>query len=194
VNLALFDFDGTITTRDSLPDFIRYAVGRPAYYAGLAALSPVLLAYLAGLVPNHAAKQKLLSWFFRDWPAERFHSLAARYSSQRIDGMLRAEAIGKIDWHRQRGDRVVVVSASVQDWVQPWCENRGLELVATRLAVENGRLNGRFSTPNCHGEEKVRRIREYLDLDAYGRVYAYGDSHGDEAMLAIADEAFYRRF
>ncbi len=194
MNLALFDFDGTITTRDSLPDFIRYAVGKPAYYLGLSVLSPILVAYLAGLVSNHVAKQKMLSWFFKGWSRNRFQTLAEQYSRQQIDKILRREAIEKLQWHQQQGDRIVVVSASMENWLKLWCDSHELELLATRLDFKADKLTGRFSTANCHGEEKVRRIRELLDLKDYRKIYAYGDSSGDTAMLSLAHEAFYRQF
>jgi len=194
MNLALFDFDGTITTRDSLPDFIQYAVGKPAYFVGLLILSPVLIPYLAGLISNNVAKQKLLSWFFKGWQIDRFQQYAERYSQQQIDKILRPEAMQKLYWHQQQGDRVIVVSASMENWLNSWCENHKLELLSTHLATADGRLTGEFSTANCHGDEKARRIRELLDLNDFEIIYAYGDSNGDKAMLALAHEAFYRSF
>lgn len=113
MNLALFDFDGTLATRDSLPDFIQFAVGKPAYYFGLTILSPMLLAYLGGVISNHVAKQKMIAWFFRGWEVSRFQQVASQYSQENIETMLRAEAMEKLYWHQQQGDRVIVVSASV---------------------------------------------------------------------------------
>ncbi len=194
MNLALFDFDGTITTRDSLPDFIQYAVGKPAYYFGLLILSPILLSYLAGIVSNHFAKQKLISWHFKGWQPDKFQKIAEQYSHNKIDTMLRNEAIDKLQWHQQRGDRVIVVSASMEDWLKPWCDARGIELLATRLAVSNNILTGKFETANCHGEEKLKRVHQVADIECFEAVYAYGDSSGDSAMLAVANHAFYRKF
>ena len=56
MNLALFDFDGTITKNDSLIKFIRFAVGDLKFVFGLFILSPVLLAYKIKLIPNFKAK------------------------------------------------------------------------------------------------------------------------------------------
>ena len=82
----------------------------------------------------------------------------------------------------------------MEDWLKPWCDRIGVELLATKLFSLQGRLSGEFATPNCHGQEKVNRVLEHIKLSDYQAVYAYGDSKGDEAMLAFADRAFYRDF
>jgi phosphatidylglycerophosphatase C len=194
VNLALFDFDGTLTSKDSLSDFIQYAVGKPAYYFGLILLSPVLLVYLSGLIRNDVAKQKLMARYFKGWSFERYQQVANDYSRSEIDKIVRQQAIEKLNWHQQQGDRVIIVSASMEDWLKPWCDSKGVELLATRLMTENGIISGEFATANCHGEEKVNRVKELLNLSDYDRIFAYGDSSGDTEMLAIADECFYRKF
>lgn len=194
MNLVLFDFDGTLTSKDSLPGFIQYAVGKPAYYFGLSLMSPILLAYFSGLIPNDIAKQKLMARYFKGWSFDRFRQVARDYSHSEIDKIIRQQAIEKLNWHQQKGDRVIVVSASMEDWLKPWCDNKGVELLATRLVTENGLLTGKFATPNCHGEEKVNRIKALLNLSDYDRIFAYGDSSGDTEMLAIADESYYRKF
>lgn len=194
MNLALFDFDGTITTRDSLPNFIQYAVGKPTYYLGLVILSPMLISYLSGIIPNHLAKQKMMSWFFKGWEIDRFQEVADRYSREEIDTILRPEAMEKLRWHQHQGDRVIVVSASMENWLRLWCEDKRVDLLATRLEVKNGTLTGKFATANCHGKEKVNRVLEHVDLSGFEKVYAYGDSNGDTEMLALADEGFYRGF
>ncbi|MCP4494043.1 MAG: HAD-IB family hydrolase [Gammaproteobacteria bacterium] len=194
MNLALFDFDGTLTMHDSLPRFIQYAVGKPAYYLGLLTLSPMLISYLLGIVSNHFAKERLLAWYFKGWKLDRFEQIAEQYSRQELDAILRDEAIEKLQWHLHRGDRVIVVSASMENWLKPWCNARGVELLATQLAVSNNLLTGKFETANCHGEEKIRRVRQVADIENFDAVYAYGDSSGDAAMLAVANHAFYRKF
>jgi len=194
MNLALFDFDGTLTSKDSLPDFIQFAVGKPTYYFGLSRLSPVLLGYLFGFITNDIAKQKLVARYFKGWSFDRFQQVANDYSLSEIDKIVRPQAIEKLKWHEQQGDRVIIVSASMEDWLKPWCDNRGIELLATRLVTENGFLSGEFATPNCHGQEKVNRITALLNLSEYDRVFAYGDSSGDTEMLAIADESYYQKF
>ncbi|MBF0203412.1 MAG: HAD family hydrolase [Desulfamplus sp.] len=192
--LALFDFDGTITTKDSLTDFIQYAVGKPSYYIGLFTLSPMLTAYTLKLIPNHIAKENIITHFFKDWDAEQFQELAERYSREEIDKITRPKAMEKIRWHQEQGHKVVIVSASMECWVKAWCDINNIDLISTRLEIKNKKLTGKFATKNCYGIEKVNRVQEAYDISQYDHIYAYGDSRGDKELLALADESFYRPF
>ncbi len=136
----------------------------------------------------------MLAWFFKGMDENKFKKIAEEFSLNHIDGMVRAGAIEKIRWHKGQGHRVVVVSASMECWVKPWCNKQGLELIATRLEIKQHKLTGRFATPNCYGPEKAERIKEKYDLTNYEIIYAYGDSRGDKEMLALAHHRFYKKF
>lgn len=192
--LVLFDFDGTITTKDSLADFIQFSIGKPAYYQGLFLQSPMLIAYKLKIIPNDVAKEKFIGSFFKGWDEEKFRNLAIDYSIKKIDSILRPGAIEKMRWHQDKGDRVAVVSASIECWLKPWCEKNGIELLSTRLEMREGKLTGKFSTKNCYGAEKAYRVRERFDLEQYTYITAYGDSRGDKELLELADESHYRPF
>jgi HAD superfamily hydrolase (TIGR01490 family) len=192
--IAFFDFDGTISTKDSLADFIQYAVGKVNYYAGLLVLSPMLIAYTLKFIPNDIAKEKLLGHFFKGWNAKQFQMLAERYSLEQIDEIIRPKAIEKIRWHQNQGHQVVIVSASMDYWLRPWCGKNDLGLIATRLEVKDNKLTGRFATKNCYGLEKANRVNDVFELSLYEHIYAYGDSDGDKELLALADESFYKPF
>ncbi len=192
--LAIFDFDGTITNRDSFRHFLRYVVRKSVYYRGLMALSPVLIAYMLGFVPNYVAKQKVFGYFFGGWTTEDFGALAEKYSSSEISKIVRPEALKRIDWHQRQGHKVVVVSASIKSWLSHWCRTQGIDLVATEVEEENQILTGQFRTLNCHGSEKVKRLKDRFDFSKIDYVYAYGNSGGDKEILEMADEKYYRYF
>lgn len=192
--IALFDFDGTLSFKDSLSDFIRFAVGPKRFYAGALRLSPVLIGYALGVIPNDRAKMRVIAHFFKNAEAAEFEALANAYAADRLEKILRPAGVARLSWHVSEGHEVVIVSASASSWLKGWTEKRGFDLLATELEVENGRLTGRFATLNCHGEEKVRRIRERYDLSRYERIYAYGDTRGDRPMLSLAHEAYYKPF
>ena len=192
--LALFDFDGTITTKDSLVDFIQFAVGRPKYYLGLFQLSIMLTAYTLKLIPNYVAKEKLITHFFKGWGINKFKEIASAYSLKQIDFITRSKAIERVRWHQAQGHEVVIVSASIDCWLIAWCEKNNIQLVSTQLEVHNNKLSGKFSGKNCYGIEKINKLKKVYDLDNFEYIYAYGDSSGDKELLSIANESFYKPF
>lgn len=194
MKISFFDFDGTITTKDSLIDFVKFAIGKQTYYWGLLILSPILILYLLRLVPNSVAKQKLISYFFKGWDITKFQQISDKYALEQIDKIIRPKAIEKIKWHQQQGHEIVIVSASMENWLISWCEKNCINLISTKLEIKNSKLSGRFSTLNCYGMEKVNRIKEKYNLKNYEVIYAYGDSKGDKEMLDVADKKYYKYF
>lgn len=192
--IAFFDFDGTITTHDSLVQFIRYAVGDCKTLLGALILSPLLVAYQLKLVPNDRAKQYVLRFFFKGMPEQRFKQVAEDFSLRRIDALLRPKAMERIAWHKKNGDKIVIVSASIECWLRPWCDQQHIELIATTMEFNNGVVTGNLASTNCYGEHKCIRVRQAYDLDDYDHIYAYGDSRGDKELLALADSKFFREF
>ncbi|PKP59573.1 HAD-IB family hydrolase [Candidatus Atribacteria bacterium HGW-Atribacteria-1] len=192
--LVIFDFDGTITNKDSFIDFIKFAQGTFRFYFGLLILSPTIIAYLLSFISNNIAKEKLISHFFKGCDSILFRNIANKYSKEQIDKIVRPKALEKIKWHQDKGHKIVIVSASMECWLSGWCEKNKLELIATKLESENNRLTGKFSTKNCNGIEKVNRIKENYNLEDYEVIYAYGDSKGDNEMLSIADKKYYKYF
>ena len=192
--IAFFDFDGTITKDDSLLKFIRFVVGDRRFLLGLVVLSPMLVLQKFKLIPNYKAKQYMLSWFFKGMSKEAFLKVANEYSLVHIDKILRPKAIEKINWHKNQGHKVVVVSASIEFWLRPWCEKNGLELIATKLEIKDDIVTGKLLSKNCYGVEKVNRIKEIYNLKDFEYIYSYGDSSGDKQMLELAHEKFYKPF
>ena len=192
--LAMFDFDGTITTDDSLIKFIRFVVSNAKFIWGMTLLFPMLTAYKLKLIPNYKAKQYMLSYFFKSMTKDKFMQVANEYSLKHIDTILRLKAMEKIAWHKEQGHKIIIVSASIECWLKPWCDKNNLVLIATKLEIKDGIVTGKFLTKNCHGIEKVNRVQEQYNLSDYDHIYAYGDSRGDRELLEIADESFYKPF
>lgn len=192
--LALIDFDGTITTDDSLIKFIRYVVGDLKTLWGMILLSPMLITYKLKFIPNYKAKQIMLSYFFKGMDEKQFQKAAKEYSLKHIDTILRPQAIKKIAWHKEQGHTVVVVSASIECWLKPWCDKNNLNLIATKIEIKDGLVTGKLLTKNCYGIEKANRVKEVYNLSDYDYIYAYGDSRGDKELLELADETLYKPF
>ena len=184
--LFAFDFDGTLTTRDTLIAFIRYACGTPRFLLGFLLHAPLLVLMKLRLYSNGKAKQRLFSWFFRGMPIETFDALCQSFASTHRH-LLRPETVRLLQQALSEGSEVLVVSASIDNWVQPFFP--AVTVLGTQIEVIDGRLTGRFLTPNCYGQEKVRRILALHPVRSSYRLTAYGDSRGDRELLAFADEA-----
>jgi phosphatidylglycerophosphatase C len=192
MDLALFDFDGTITTRDTFTDFVHCAAPPRRIAFGKAALAPVVAAYRLGLVSANAIRACVVRVGFSGAPQARVREAAHQYSRTALRACIRPAAMERIDWHRARGDTVAVVSASLDLYLADWCREHGLALLCSSLETDAGVLTGRYAGRQCDGDEKVRRVRQAFDLAGFEAIHAYGDSKGDRPMLAIASHRSYR--
>jgi phosphatidylglycerophosphatase C len=193
-NIAFFDFDGTITTQDSFLEFIKFQKGKAAFYFGLLRFLPSLVALKLKLASNDRVKQKILTYFFEGMSESVFQQSCDLFAEKRIPQLIRPAALKEIEKLKDLHFELVVVSASAGNWLQAWTRGWGLQLIATRLEVKNGRITGLIEGKNCHGTEKVVRIREQWDLSQFQEIYAYGDTPGDKPMLALASRSFYKPF
>lgn len=193
-NLALFDFDGTITSVDTLFDFLRYCFGDGRVTKEIFICLPWMVAGLTGITTRAAAKEVFLSRFLGGVSVNLFSQYCQRYCDRRLPDVLRYQALKRIEWHQASGDDVYIVSASPEDWIKPWAEQRDIEVLATQLATCGELLTGTFRSANCNGQEKVTRIREAIELGNYGKIFAYGDSSGDSGMFGISDASYFRKF
>ena len=191
--VAAFDFDGTITYRDTLGPFLLYLAGPFGVLVNGLLLLPVLVAYVLHLMPNSVAKERVLRRFLGGKSSAELETVARRFVGERLTALVRPQALARLAWHRAQGHRCIVVSASIDDYVGPWALAAGFDdVIATQLARDgNGRLSGGYDGANCYGFEKARRLQALLGDGDY-ELYAYGDSRGDRELLALADHAFFR--
>lgn len=186
-----FDFDGTLTTKDTLIEFIRYAKGSMALGLGFMRYAHLLVLMKIGLYPNYKAKQKVFAHFFKDTTLDDFNALCKAFAAS-SSHLLRPNAIEAINHAIKEGSEVLIVSASIDNWVQPFFPQE--KVVGTQIEVIDGKLTGRFLSKNCYGQEKVNRILSLYPNRQDYHLTAYGDSRGDKEMLAFADESHFKPF
>ncbi len=187
--VAVFDFDGTLTRKDTLLEFIKFACGNRRFYTGLLLYSPILVLMKLKFYPNWKAKQKFFSYFFKGMNYEKFKSLGESFVEV-VEKIKREDLVIKLQEHIAEGHDVYVISASIEDWVKPWCEKfRIKSVLGTKIEVdESGKITGSFLTKNCYGKEKVCRLIEIEPNRKDYILYAYGDSRGDKEILSFADK------
>lgn len=192
MNLALFDFDGTITSREMFPDFIRSAIAPRRLAWGRIVLAPLIAGYRLGLVSGVTVRASIVRFGFRGESQTRVEQAGERFARDVLPGVVRPQALARIGWHRRQGDTVVVVSGAFDLYQAHWCQQHGLALICSALEGNDGVLTGRYRGAQCVGVEKTRRIRERYDVDAYPIVYAYGDTREDFDMLDLASKKYFR--
>lgn len=175
--VAAFDFDGTLTTTDTLIAFIRFTHGRCRLFLGFLRYAPWLLIMKLGLYSNGKARERVFSLFYKGITYEQFVKWGHDFADV-AETMLNRQMIKTLRHHQTKGHTVCVVTASIYEWVQPICERLGVNTVlATRIEVSpEGKLTGRLLTPNCYGTQKVVRLLDTFPHRKSYKLYAYGEA------------------
>lgn len=201
--VAAFDFDGTLTRRDTFTVFLARGLGWPRFMWALLRCSPWLAGYALRLVPNNVAKARLMQATLAGRSVAEMQGWTAQWLAKDFPGQLREDAMAHLARHREAGHCCVMVSASPDIYLAQVAQQLGFDvLLCTEMEVtgegEARRLTGRMRTPNCHGEQKVARLRAWA-AGYFGSaglegvtLYAYGDTSGDKPMLRLARYAWYR--
>lgn len=192
--IAFFDFDGTITSKDTLLENIKFQKGLFSFYFGFFINAPYLIAYKLKIISNQAAKQRILKFFFGKMPLHSFQMKCDDFASDVLPSLILPRALEEIERLKSIGTEVVIVSASAENWIQKWSDANGIKVISTKLEVKDGIITGNIEGRNCHGKEKVRRILAAYDLSQYDEIYGYGDTKSDKPMLSLAHFAFYKFF
>ena len=192
MNLALFDFDGTITTKGTFPDFVRFAVVPSRRTVGNVLFAPLVLGYKLGFISGIDIRARVTRFAFRGLAADEVRRAGHEFARGVLPDLLRPSAMEKIQWHKNQGDVVVIVSGAFDVYLSPWCVQHQLHLICSQLEVVDGTLTGRYRGEQCVNAEKSRRVCEKYDLEKFLKVYAYGDTKEDMDMLNLATERYFR--
>ncbi len=186
--IVAFDFDGTLTWRDSFLAFLAWRAGPVRHALGLIRLAPAALVYAFDR-DRAALKTAVVGEYLTGAAVADVQEEARRFAEEASARLLRPDAMRCWNAWRSQGVRLVIVTASPERIVAPFAQALGAErLIGTRLAVDgDGRFTGALDGPNCRGQEKVGRLRGAFGDDVR-LLAAYGDSDGDTAMLALAEE------
>lgn len=191
--IAAFDFDGTLTRRDTLVPFLARACGTQDLLRALRRIAPLAVRARTGRLASElhhrdATKAALLRELFRGRTAAWLAEQGERYAAE-LPGRLRPEMVEQLEWHRTSGHELVLVSASLRAYLEPFGEAFGFdEVIAVELeAGDGGHLTGELAGPNVRGPEKAVRLQAWLRGDVPEVLWAYGNSSGDAELLAMAD-------
>lgn len=193
--VAFFDFDGTLTRGDSLLPFLRMLVGPGRFYKNLARLSPVFVAYALKILDNGLAKEIVLRNYLSGMRLDELNDAGQKFATEVLPKIECTTGMARLHWHQSQGHLCVLVSASLDVYLKPWAAQAGFDdYITSSLEVDAaGFVTGRLKNGNCFGDEKVRRIKFWLQDKGVSGEYAYGDSKGDLPMLHFARKGYLKR-
>ncbi|QCE32321.1 HAD-IB family hydrolase [Acetobacteraceae bacterium] len=182
-----FDFDGTLSRGDSGWRFLLFCLRLRNIPRILLCLLWVLKEFFLGKMDKNKFKECCFGSVFKGRSLKEIFYLGERFVENRLQGnVLLVETMQRLEKHKAQGDRCILVSASLGEYLQFWAAKNGFEtVIATRLEVGlDGRATGRFKGKNCYGSQKVVRILNYLKEEKFPKnSVAYGNSKGDFEML-----------
>lgn len=185
---AIFDLDRTLTRRDTLLPYMAIFLARhPRRWLRLWRLPLEVARFAIGRVDRDGFKERVIAACFQGATRDEIARCTDAFVENLCATGLRTDARAALEWHRDRGDRLVLLSASVDLYVEAIASRLGFaECTCTGTSWNGARLSGRFSTANRRGDEKARVVRELRGRQP-GHVTAYADSHSDLSHLALAD-------
>jgi len=183
--VVVFDFDGTLVSRDSFFDFaVGYCLRRPARLLALCAALP--LAMLLVLASRTAAGSVVL-WAMTVGSSTHAFARALRsYATGTLPRYAHERIFAELTRHVQAGNRVVIATGSVPLLVRGLLAARKfgcLPIVGSRFRRKCG---GLVVETHCTGRTKVQQLARRLRIEAWSTVYT--DSFADRSLLRSARE------
>jgi phosphatidylglycerophosphatase C len=190
--IAAFDFDGTLTRRDTVLPFLVRVCGRAKVARAVARVAPSAgRARFSRAVGELHHRDVTKAAILRDLLAGQDAARLARHGeayAETLSGLLRPAMVRQLQWHRDEGHEIVIVSASLAAYLEPFAASSGVgHVIGVELETgPDGMLTGALRGPNVRGPEKATRLRAWLDGDEPEAMWAYGNSSGDRELLEMA--------
>ncbi|MFA9290638.1 MAG: HAD-IB family hydrolase [Solirubrobacteraceae bacterium] len=192
--LYLFDFDGTITKKDSLFHFLKFYANPVQYFLGLIIFSPLFLLAKSNVLNKSKIKEMFISFFLKAEPQIKIEEIANDYANE-VEKIFRPKATEMLlEIKKDPFSDCYIVSASLDSWLKPIAKKNGVNLICTNALYQNGFYTGKFSSINCNFKEKKNRILKEINIKKYNKIISFGDSKGDLEMFSISDEIHFKPF
>lgn len=185
MNIAFFDFDETLTKKDSFMLFMKWISSGKKYLLGWVFVAYYFLLSAFYFISKQELKEKILTFYLGGMDQAEVKERARQFTEEVFPKILTRRAFQQLDFHKKASDKIVIVSASLDLWLSPWCESNNFDLLCSEAEIKDGRITGKLVGNNCKGEEKVNRIRDSYELSTYEKIYVYGDSKHDLPMLRL---------
>ncbi len=179
--VAFFDFDGTISFKDSFIEFIRFTHGSLRLYLCVLSNAPFIFLFYLNLYPNQKLKERFFSFFYKGVSEDKLIQEGKQFTNEILKHICYDYALKRIEWHKTQDHDIYLLTASSSIWLGHWCKHNDLKIIGTNFETLNGKYTGKIDGKNCYGIEKIIRIKPILNN--YKVSYGYGDSQSDKHYL-----------
>jgi phosphatidylglycerophosphatase C len=184
--IAAFDFDGTVAAGDAVVPFITRVTGRVPTLRAFASIAP-----LARFRNRDLLKERFLAETVKGLSEDQLNAAGVAFARHWQVSKVRPPMMERVDWHREQGHRLVIISASLDVYLKPLGQMLGFDdVICTQLEFVDGIATGRIIGGNMRSANKAHALNDLVD-DRDMEIWAYGNSAGDIAMLTRADRAFW---
>ena len=193
--IVVFDFDGTITTKDTFALFLRYYSGLTRWTFNIVMLLPIFFAYGVRLIDRNTVKAYVIRRFFKNANVIQLQDKAKQFAEEVIPGLIRPDAQIALNERKSAKNTLYICSASISPYLNHWAKSQDIHhVLATELEQDGPRYTGRIEGWNIWGEGKIRRILAEFAPSPVTIAEAFGDSRGDKEMLHAAEVSHWRPF
>ncbi|RYC51419.1 HAD-IB family phosphatase [Flagellimonas olearia] len=189
-HIAVFDLDGTITSKDTYLEFIKYVNGTFRFYLGLVALSPYVILFYLGIIKNQRLKELFFSYYLSNHGYKEIEKKGQEFSEKVLPSLCRESASIVLSWHTVKKHDIMILTASSGLWLKKWCDSKGYILIGTEFERTDDRFTGSIDGLNCYGNQKRSLLENYLKGKKYSYTYGYGDRASDRYFLELVDEPY----
>lgn len=191
--LYLFDFDGTLTYKDTMFLYLRF-YNPQKFFLQFIRHIPLFALLKLKLADAEKVKKSFIASILKGESRQKIEKKSQLFFDKYQHDIIRENALEFITTINRNQTETYIVSASLDIWVKPFAERLGMKLLSTQAEFQDGIFTGNFIGRNCNGPEKVNRIKEAVKGSKFDKTIAFGDTSGDREMLAWADESQFEFF
>ena len=188
--LYFFDFDGTLTYKDTMFLFLKFC-NPSKFYLQFFMHIPLFILLKLKLADAEKVKKSLIFRVLKNETKSSLEKRSQKFFDSNFPEIIRENALDFINNIDREHTESFIVTASLDIWVQPFAKHFKMELLATKAEFKNEKLTGNFIGNNCNKQEKVERIKQAIAGKKYDKTIAFGDTSGDSAMLKWANESHF---
>lgn len=191
--LYFFDFDGTLTYKDTMFAFLKFYASNKYRWQFIKHI-PLFILLKIKLLDAESVKRSFIASILKGEKKSKLEEKAQAFFQKNYPELIRSNALDFIRNMDRDNTEAYLVTASLDIWTKPFADAFGFKLLATQALFENDIFTGKFQTKNCNGQEKVNRILQEIKDKKYDKTIAFGDTSGDQPMLKWANEGHFRFF